>query len=206
MIIHIDNWESVSRKLILSFHILFHTPKILYRYILFFLKKRELKLHSFTCTANYCIDGTLNQLQWNVENALFIMLDNSSKIYFNPGNHIFKVSRDKNRYELNCYGVGKRINANTQLKIIELEPNDFNGIFPKDRQVALKKNLFQMDIKSLKLGENMLGPKPIWTLSKIIHPTIPMTVNADGKASNHLSKIQKAKTPQELKDLKELFN
>jgi len=108
--------------------------KIICRYIFFFLQKRELKLNSFTCSANFCIDGTLNQLQWDVENALYITIDSSSRIYFGSGEYIFKVSKEKTQFELKCYGFGKRIKANVHLKIIQLVPNDFHRIFPKNPQ------------------------------------------------------------------------
>ncbi|WP_127139398.1 hypothetical protein [Flagellimonas oceanensis] len=196
MMIHIDNWESVSRKLILSLHILFHTPKILYRYILFFLKKRELKLHSFTCTANYCIDGTLNQLQWDVENALFLILDNSSRIYFRSGDNIFKVSKEKSWFELKCYGLDKTINAHVHLKIVTLKASDFGGVSPKNQEVELRNSSFPIVVKKVKLGTNALQPKPICLQPRIPH--LKTSTIFDGVILDRLSKIQRTKTLQEL--------
>ncbi len=197
------NLKLDTQKLKRSFLIFLCSPKILYRYVLFSLKKRNLNLHSFSCSANYCINGTLNQLTWNVENAIFLALDNSSRIYFGSGEHIFKVSRDKTRFELKCYGLGKGINAYVQLKITELEPSDFNGVSAKNQQVELKKNSFQVAMKNLMLSEKVLESKPVF-----LQPIIPHEISTETHREilNRLSKLQKTKTLRELRDLEEFIN
>lgn len=196
MMIHIDNWESVSRKLMLSLHILFQTPKILYRYILFFLKKRELKLNSFTCTANYCIDGTLNQLRWDVENALYVTLGNSPRIFFESGDIIFKVIKEKSSVELKCFGLGKTINAFIHLKIITLKSHDFSGVSPKERGMELRNGPLQITVKKVDLVANSMHIKPTCPQIKIPNPKASMIIAWD--VLDQLSKIQMAKTLQDL--------
>lgn len=182
------------------FWIITCSPRILYRSILFVLKRRYLKLNSFNCSANYCIDGTLNQLRWDVENALFITLDNSSRIFFESGDIVFKVAKEKSCVELKCFGLDKTRNAFSHLKIIDLKSHDFSEVSPKEQGIELNGRPFQMSAKKVHLAANALQIKPAFPDIKIPNPKAAMIIN--GEVLDRLSKIQMAKTLLDLGEAK----
>lgn len=78
-------------------------------------------IHEFRPNNMYCIDESLNQLIWSVENCLFIILENSSRIYLNSGNFIFKVNASDTMFNICFYGVNTRESAKTRIKVVKLD-------------------------------------------------------------------------------------
>ncbi|PCJ28332.1 MAG: hypothetical protein COA97_01485 [Flavobacteriales bacterium] len=81
------------KKLSFILNFLYATPKVIARLIWFTIKKKEFLFSEFRPTNIVCIDGTLNQLVWYLENPIFLSISNSSKIYFNSEEFVFKVSK-----------------------------------------------------------------------------------------------------------------
>lgn len=120
--------DSLYFKVLLSLKILFYSPKILFRFIALLIKRKCHKLHFFKADACYCVHNTLNQLTWEAENAAFIILENSSKLFFGSNEHIFKVDHRKTKFNITCYGVGNKIKATTSIRVVQLGVNNYNEV------------------------------------------------------------------------------
>ncbi len=101
---------------------------------LFFLGKK-LVYKNFRPNASYCIDGTLNQLLWNIENSIFIALSNSPKLFFDSGQLLFHVSKSQTNFQLTAYGIGKKHQFHTQIKVICIEKQGFENINTKTKSL-----------------------------------------------------------------------
>ncbi len=120
-------------KIVLFLKIILYSYKILFRFVVLLIKRKRLNLYFFKADTHYCVHGTFNQLTWKVDNASFIILENSSKLYFGSGEHIFKVDHGKTEFNIICYGVGNKIRAATTIKVAQFRVNEF-GIVPRRRQ------------------------------------------------------------------------
>ena len=135
------------RKTLLIKNLLAVLPKIIGRTVLFTIKKKEFLFNEFRPTNIVCIDGTLNQLVWHLENPIFLSISNSPKIYFTSDEFVFNVSKIETEFILKAYtlkGV-KKYKAST--KVLCLSQKPFDGLSLTENMVKLRK-------KALKLKEN----------------------------------------------------
>lgn len=151
---------SLGTKVLLTLKILYNTPKILFRCITLLIKRKRLKLHYFKTDAQYCIHGTLNQLMWKVENSVFIILDNSSKLSFGSNEQIFKVDHGKTQFNLTCYGVGNKIRVATSIQVVQLGVNDFNGVALRRDNRITGYNKIDFATCKINVTQNPFNPKP----------------------------------------------
>ncbi|WP_157957243.1 hypothetical protein [Winogradskyella tangerina] len=111
----------MRRRILIFIGLLRYSPIIIFRYFKFLLLGRKLISKEFRPNNLYCIHGSLNQLIWKVENCLFVLLDNSSKVYLGSGSTIFKIDCAESRFYLNCYGLNTRKTLVSEVNIIKLK-------------------------------------------------------------------------------------
>lgn len=179
----------------------FYTPKIIFRYINFTIRGKKVRIKSFKANSNYCIKGSLNQLTWIVENAVFITLENSSKVFFETDEEIFKVHENQKTFKIICYGVIRKESAITSIKIVDIIMADLEqiSIKSKNQNMVVQKssinNVFQLihnktpktSLKLYKINDTKLNPK----FKKVEYPL------------NELEKIQTCSSLRNLKRVKE---
>ena len=129
----------MKRNLIITLQLIKYSPTILFRYFKYLILKRQLIINDFRPNNTYCIEGTLNQLIWNVENTLFSIIENSSKVYLNSGDFIFKIDKEKTHFSLKSYGYNKTIVSSTNIKVVVLKQKSFESNALKD-SVSVFKN------------------------------------------------------------------
>ena len=124
----LDSWKINTGKVKLFFVFIIYMPKIIFRYFSFVIKGKRVHLRSFKANSNYSIQGTLNQLTWDVENAVFITLSNSSKIFFESDEEIFKIRENQNTFKIICYGIRKKEIAIVSIKVVKITMADFEQV------------------------------------------------------------------------------
>lgn len=127
------------KKLIISFQIIKYSPLILFRYFKFSLIKKSLDIKEFRPISSYCIEGALNQLIWNVDNSLFVVLENTSKVYLGSNELIFKVIKDQTRFTLKSYGYNKIIQTIVNIQVIALNQKRIDSEILKSNFITEKK-------------------------------------------------------------------
>jgi len=151
--------DSLYIKVLLSLKILLYSPKILLRFIVLLIKRKRLKFYFFKVDAHYCVNGTLNQLKWKVENAAFIILENSSKLFFGANEHIFKVDKQRTKFNITCYGAGNKVIATISIKVVQMEVNDFNEVTLRKQNQIMEYNEIDLVPCRIKVRYNPFKPK-----------------------------------------------
>lgn len=116
----------MKRNLFIVFNIIINSPWILYRLLKYSLLRKNVLLHEFRVSSIYCIEGTLNQLIWITENSLFCTLSNSSKIYLNSNDVLFKVKKDNISFSIKSYGYNKILKSKKSIQVIGLKQKVFD--------------------------------------------------------------------------------
>lgn len=129
----------MKRNLLISIQIIRYSPIIIFRYFKYLIQKKQLVINEFRANNNYCIEDTLNQLIWEVENNIFSILENSSKIYLSSGDFIFKITKKKTEFSLKSYGYNRTIKSNTNIQVIKLKQKSFDDKILKNKISVLKK-------------------------------------------------------------------
>lgn len=129
----------MNKNLFISLQILKYTPFIVFRYFKYLILKKPLHISEFRPNSYFCIDGALNQLIWNVDNCLFVILENTSKVYLGSSDLIFKVAKENIQFSLKSYGYNKRIQTNTSIKVITLKQKSINSEILKSNVITVKK-------------------------------------------------------------------
>ncbi len=129
----------MKRNILISIQIIKYLPIILFRYFKYLIQKKQPIINEFRPNNTYCIEDSLNQLIWNVEDNLFSILENSSKVYLNSGNFIFKIAKEKTKFSLKSYGYNKTIKSNTNIQVITLKQKSFDCKILKNKISVLKK-------------------------------------------------------------------
>jgi hypothetical protein len=124
----LDSWKISTGKVKLFLGFIIYMPKIIFSYFSFVIKGKRVHLRSFKANSNYSIQGTLNQLTWDVENAVFITLSNSSKIFFESDEEIFKTRENQNTFKIICYGIRKKEIAIVSIKVVKITMADFEQV------------------------------------------------------------------------------
>lgn len=189
-------------KIVLCLKILVYSPKILFRFITLLIKGKRLKLHFFKPDSIYCVDGTLNQLSWKVENTIITIPENSSKLYFKSNEQVFRVDHRKTRFSFSFYGVGAKTMASTSIKVVQMGVKNLNETSLKNPPLEPKNNSFQIAVENSNPVKTLLRSNLVRLQLKI--PKI-RTVT-DGHILIQLSRFQKAQTLKELKDLEKKIN
>lgn len=115
-------------------------PKITLRFLSFLFQRKKMTCKIFGPDSSYCIEGTLNQLIWEVENTVFITLSNSSKIFFDSGELLFHVNAAQTQFQLCTYGVGRKQRFEINLKVVLLEKKDLTNVITKSKSVVVDLN------------------------------------------------------------------
>jgi len=148
--------NSFTVNLILS------SPRILLRWFLFVFKSKRVIFHEFRAINVFCINGTLNQLVWNVEGSVFVTISNSNKIYFKNNELIFLVNNSLTEFTITLYGINGKQSHKTGIKVVtlnqkkqpEIQPLIFRFVLKKMQFSFLNKNLKIMnDLKSIKKND-----------------------------------------------------
>lgn len=129
--------KSNFHRYLFTLNILKATPKITLRFLNFLFQRKKMTCKNFRPNNPYCIEGTLNQLIWEVENTVFITLSNSSKILFDSGELLFHVNSAQTQFQLCAYGIGRKQRLKTNLKVVVLEKNDLTNVNTKSKSVVV---------------------------------------------------------------------
>ncbi|WP_394973739.1 hypothetical protein [uncultured Croceitalea sp.] len=200
---NVGSFGTLQTKILLFLRVLFFLPKILFRAIILLIKRKRIQLHFFKPDSVFCIDGTLNQLSWKVENAILIIPENSSKLYFKSNEQVFQVDHRRTRFNLTCYGVGDRIRASTSIKVVQMGIKNLNETSLKNLPLELKNNSFRIAEENLDPARTLLKSNPVRLQLKVPQKIRTIT---DGHILNQFSRLQKVQTLQELKDLEKKIN
>lgn len=190
-----------AQKIRNLFLMMVYGPIIGYRYVVYSLKRKPLLLHGFSCSTKFCIEGTLNSLQWHVENALFVRLNNYPILRLGKQEKIFSVLQGNDEFELECFGIKERKSLFVKLTIIKMKPKDFDEVklisFNREinfsgLQWAQKKSVFHLnksiEIKSLNTDLEL--------------PKLEIEGIKTNELSQKLNNVKKTKTLLELTELK----
>jgi hypothetical protein len=192
-------------KLVLILNFIKALPKIVFRLTWITIKKKEFLFSEFRPTNIICVDGTLNQLVWDLENPIFLSISNSSKIYFNSEEFVFKVSKLETEFVLKAYtlkGVKKYQNS---IKVLCLNQKSFDDLL-------LSENMTKLSRKTIRLKENELVAKKLskvrnTRLSAIDVSVRPKANMVNGFESDKLNLvldlISKSNNKKELTQLKQ---
>ena len=182
------------------FLMIVYAPIIGYRYVLFFLRKRYLKIHGFKCPSSYCVEGTLNSLQWHVENALYVRLNKYPMLKLGPQEKIFKVSEGNDFFELECFGINKRVPLFVQLTIVKMKPKVFDGVELTNRRQKINASLVTIwPARLISSQYSSVRIKPFSFRAKVSQITINSL--ADKRLSKKLINVGETKTLSEVTEL-----
>ena len=136
--------ESSSRQRLLILKLTTNSLKIILRFLKLLLNGQKMESISFQPDSEYCVDGTINQLRWEIRNAVFITVSNSSQLFFNSGQLLFKVKKGQKEFQLTAYGVGKKTKLFTKIKVVALNKKDFSKVetISKNIQIELNQSPF----------------------------------------------------------------
>jgi hypothetical protein len=115
----------MKKKLTFIINYLTASPKIAYRYYLSKKNKKDFVFNEFRPTNSICINGSLNQLVWSLENFVYLTISNSSKIYFNSNEYIFKCEKNKTSFNLKVHTINGTKEFTTNIKILNLTKKEF---------------------------------------------------------------------------------
>ncbi len=171
----------MKRRILIILNLVWLSPLILFKYFKFLLFQRKISVLEFKPTNIYCIDCTLNQLIWNVENSLFNVLSNSSKIYLDSGELIFKAMKGDTSFSIISYGYNKVLKSKTFIQIVALKQKTVDNKefhlfkFPsesKKTQLVLRDNIYKGLIKTKSFEsvkfQQLKASKAIWDKTPII--------------------------------------
>ena len=195
-----DHFEKRVQKVKYLFLMIVYAPIIGYRYVLFFLRKRYLKIHGFKCPSSYCVEGTLNSLQWYVENALYVRLNKYPMLKLGQQEKIFKVSEGNDFFELECFGIKKRVSLFVQLTIIKMKPKNFDGVVLTDHRQKISAPLVPIWPERLISPQySSVGIKPFSFRAKVSG----LMINSldDKELSRKLNHVGETKTLSEVNKL-----
>ena len=182
-------------------------PKIAYRYYLSKKKKKNLVFNEFRPTNSVCINGSLNQLVWNLENFIFLTVSNSSKIYFNSNEYIFKCVENKTNFVLKVHTINGTKEFTTNIKVLNLTKKEFSTNVNK-KPFSLKNKTHSI-ISNKKidrvLSRKLNSKQNIKSKELIINQEFQnfSIIDNKNKVKSVLIKINKTKSLIELENLKQ---
>ncbi len=194
-----------KRKFLLILSFIRYLPRILLRYSKFFIHKKKLECTVFKVSNSYCIENTLNQLIWEIRHSVFVVLSNSSKIYFDTGDFIFKAKFNETDFYLDAYGFGSMKRLTTKIDIIKLQQHNFDELKLESKRVSLHT---QKNSKTLKNRLQVLKNQNLNFLNspspKNFNNTNIQLKKIEPK-SKHLFAIPFTKNIEEINQLKKVF-
>ena len=192
--------KTLFRKRQLTLNLIANSLKISLRFLKLLFNRKTMACISFQPDLEYCIEGTLNQLRWEVHNALFITINGSSQLFFDSGQLLFQVKKGQTELLLTAYGVRKKTKLVTQIKVVALSKKDFSGVETQRKNVALRNQKIklnrQINYSSISF-QNSRQPKPF--------KQIQIDLNKSPFLKNSFSKINLTDSIQELEKLKLLL-
>ena len=132
-----------SSKIDFFFNFISKLPKIIFRFLRLLIFKQKVVYKDVKLDNLICIEGTLNQLIWKVENSVFITISNSTRIFFDSGQLIFHVDSNITDYEIKFYGFDKVKKIKVSIKVITLEKKEINALINKSLGIKINNNNFQ---------------------------------------------------------------
>lgn len=189
--------EFSSRQRLLILKLTTNSLKIIFRFLKLLFNGQKMESISFQPDSEYCIDSTINQLRWEIRNAVFITVSNSSQLFFNSGQLLFKVKKGQKEFQLTAYGVGKKNKLFTKIKVVALDKKDFSKIetISKNIDVNIKKVEPSKQIKNCTISfQNTKHPKQSKQLQIELNQS-PFLINSSDK-------IRLTNSIEELKNLK----
>jgi hypothetical protein len=199
--------ENMKEKLNFIINYLTASPKIAYRYYLLKKKKKNLIFNEFRPTNSVCINGSLNQLVWNLENFIFLTVSNSSKIYFNSNEYIFKCAENKTKFVLKVHTINGTKEFTTNIKVLSLTKKEFSPNVNK-KPFSLKNKTHSI-ISNKKidrvLSRKLNSKQNIKSNELIINQEFQnfSIIENKNKVKSVLIKINKTKSLIELENLKQ---
>jgi len=191
------------RKQKLFSKIIFNSFKIAFRFLKLLFNRKKLSCTNFRPDSSYCIEGSLNQLLWDVENAVFVTLSNSSQIFFDSSQFLFNVKKEQSQFQLIAYGVGHSKKLSTKVKIISLEKFDFNHVVTQTKSIVVD---YQKTIKSSNISLKHV-PNHSISFQKSLMPKefkkIQIDINRIDFINNCSAELLKTNSIQEVNNLKE---
>lgn len=177
-----------------------YAPIIGYRYVLFSLKRKDPRIHRFYCSSEYCIEGTLNSINWNVENALFVRLNKCPMLKLGPQEKIFNVSRGTDRLVLECFGIKKKLSQALHLNIITLKPQDFTGVALRGQSRIINTPQILTRNNTAISRYKLVGKKTLFHRVRFA----PIIINSltSNELSNMLNSVHKTESLQEINEIK----
>ncbi|MGJ8737821.1 hypothetical protein [Zobellia laminariae] len=192
--------ETLTRKRQLTINLIANSLKISLRFLKLLFNRKTMACISFQPDLEYCIEGTLNQLRWEVHNALFITISGSSQLFFDSGQLLSQVKKGQTELLLTAYGVGKKTKLFTQIKVVELSKKDFSGVETQCKNVALRHQKIKVNRKinhSSISFQNSRQPKP--------YNQIQIDINKSPFLKNSFTRISLTNSIQEIEKLKLLL-
>ncbi|TLF44828.1 hypothetical protein [Maribacter aurantiacus] len=189
------------RNLKLVFNLILNSFKILLRYFKLYFHGEKLICNSFNVDSNYSIAGTINQLRWDVENAIFITICESSKIYFNSDQLLFLVNKEKTKFQLKAYGTNRRTTLFTCIKVKSLAKKNILKINLKSKNPFIKRKEDQLLKNITPFGISLKYPKePISCKRQSIH------LNSTDYISDIFQNIAQTTSKKELENIGLILN
>ena len=185
-----------KRKLLLR--VIVNSSKILIRFSKSLVHDKKIVINNFEPDSQYCIEGTINQLRWNVKNAIFITLSNSSQLFFDSGELLFQVKNGEEKLKLTAYGVGKKEVIFSKIKVITLNTTDFSKIEKPKKEFKLHGHKIEINREIYTYLFNIISQPKSFQQIKID------TNNSDFQKTI-LSKIKITNSTKELNTLKKFL-
>lgn len=128
-------------------------PRIGFRFLNLLFRNKKVVCKVYKVGDSYCFEGALNQLIWEVENAVFITLSNSSKIFFNSGEILFQVNSAQTEFQLSAFGAVHKLKHHAQIKVANFKKNEFEKVMVRATNVILECDTV-IDFPNYKLQHN----------------------------------------------------
>jgi hypothetical protein len=146
----------LKKKILFILFFIKGIPYIVFRLFKIYFRKREYRFQYFKISNDVGINGAFNQLEWQLENALFLTLSNSTKIYLNSNKFVFKVSNQETFFKLKVYTLNGVKEYSTSFNVVNLERKSFDDLALKNNKLGLKKENTKLanKINALKLKKH----------------------------------------------------
>ncbi len=191
---------ALLRKRKLAINLMINSLRIVFRFLKLLFNRKKMECISFQADAAFCIEGTINQLSWNVQNSIFITISNSSQIFFNSSQLLFQVKKEQTDFQLTAYGIQRKTKLLTAIKIIALNKKNLSNIVPKSKKTSINKIEVLLNKKiqnSTILFQHGEQPIPF--------KQVQIKTNQSGFLQNTLTKINSASSKEELSELRLLL-
>ncbi len=191
---------ALLRKRKLAINLMINSLRIIFRFLKLLFNGNKMECSSFQPDVEFCIEGTINQLRWNINNSIFITINNSSQLFFHSGQLLFKVKKDQTNFLLTSYGLKGKTELFTSIKVITLNKKDLSNIEPRSKKTAIHKIDIDLNKKILNKTISFQHRE-----QPIPFKQIQIKTDQSGFLQNTLIKINSTSSKEELSELKLLL-